>query len=332
MIDPDKKIIFKKEIIFFHRRIMKRTVEKREETDMYFATYLENGTEKIGVLNRAKTRIMALENTGLEKILNPCPKTMLEFVENFNEEVLAHLQGLTEKDFNGSSVEVDKIKLCAPIPYPRRNIFCLGKNYLDHAREVGTVLGDQNDIPKDPIYFSKVASPATGHGDVIEYTDVVTRLDYEVELALIIGKEGKNIPREKAEEYIFGYTILNDVSERGLQKRHGQWHKGKSLDSFSPMGPYLVHKSMIPFPVELEISCSVNGEVRQQSNTNNLIFDIPTILSDLSLGMTLRPGDIIATGTPAGVGMGFTPFKFLNPGDVVSCTIEKIGTLTNPVK
>ncbi|AOT70959.1 fumarylacetoacetate hydrolase family protein [Geosporobacter ferrireducens] len=304
---------------------------------MYFATYLENGSEKIGVLNSSRTKIMDMEKLyvsfGLAEGLKSCPKTMLEFVEFCHDGVLKQLQQLTDQDFNNNGVEIEKVKLCAPIPYPKRNIFCLGKNYLDHAKEVGVVLGDQDEVPQYPIYFSKVASPATGHGDVIEYMPgVVTRLDYEVELAIVIGKEGKNIPKEKAEEYIFGYTILNDVSERGLQKRHGQWHKGKSLDTFSPMGPYLVHKSMIPFPVELEISCSVNGEVRQQSNTNNLIFDIPTILSDLSKGMTLKSGDIIATGTPAGVGMGFSPFKFLNSGDIVSCSIEKIGTLTNPVK
>ena len=304
---------------------------------MYFATYLENETEKIGVLNRDKTKIMDMERlyqaVGLGEGLKSYPTTMQEFVESFHNGVLNRLQQLTEQDFTNNGIEVEKVKLCAPIPYPKRNIFCLGKNYLDHAKEVATVLGDQDETLQYPIYFSKVASPATGHGDVIEYAlDVVTRLDYEVELAIIIGKEGKNISKEKAEDYIFGYTILNDVSERGLQKRHGQWHKGKSLDTFSPMGPYVVHKSVIPFPVELEISCSVNGEVRQQSNTSNLIFDIPTILSDLSKGMTLKPGDIIATGTPAGVGMGFTPFKFLNPGDIVSCTIEKIGTLTNQVK
>lgn len=300
---------------------------------MYFATYLENKMEKIGVLNSSRTKIIDMRTLNESIGLEICPKTMLEFIELFHEGILKQLQQLTDQDFGDNGIEMEKVKLCAPIPYPKRNLFCLGKNYLDHAKEVGVVLGDQEEAPQYPIYFSKVASPATGHGDVIEYMPgVVTRLDYEVELAIVIGKEGKNIPKEKAEEYIFGYTILNDISERGLQKRHGQWHKGKSLDTFSPMGPYLVHKSMIPFPVELEVSCSVNGEVRQQSNTSNLIFDIPTILSDLSKGMTLKPGDIIATGTPAGVGMGFTPFKFLNPGDVVSCTIEKIGTLTNPVK
>lgn len=300
---------------------------------MYFVTYLEMGVEKVGILNQNKTGVIHLEKVFEQFSLGNPPKSMQELIEIFDENLLGKVQEIADKALAIQAVDLKEVKLCAPIPYPKRNIFCVGKNYADHAKEVGTAMGSEGDVPENPIYFSKIASPATGDGDVIVYEpDVVRKLDYEVELGVIIGKEGKNIPRDKAEEYIFGYTIINDVSERGLQKLHVQWHKGKSLDTFCPMGPYLVHKSVISFPVDLEISCSVNGEIRQQSKTSNFIFDIPTIIEDLSKGMTLKPGDIIATGTPAGVAMGFIPPKFLKPGDVVTCTIEKIGSLTNFVK
>jgi len=187
-------------------------------------------------------------------------------------------------------------------------------------------------IPEFPIYFTKVASPAIGSEENIKFSnDVTTQVDYEVELAIVIGKEGFNIKPEKAEEYIFGYTIINDVSARDLQGKHTQWFKGKSLDTFCPMGPCIVHKNEIPLPMELNIKCSINGELRQNSNTKNLIFDIPYIISDLSKGLTLKPGDIISTGTPSAVGMGFQPPKVLKNGDVVECYIENIGELVNEV-
>ena len=156
-------------------------------------------------------------------------------------------------------------------------------------------------------------------------------MDYEAELAVIIGKEGRNIRPEEAEEYIFSYSVFNDVTARAVQKQHVQWLKGKSLDGYSVMGPAIVHKSLLPFPLELELSCHVNGELRQSSNTRLLIADIPTIISELSQSMTLEPGDIIATGTPAGVGIRFDPPKFLKSGDEVSCHIDLVGTLTNQI-
>ncbi|MBB6217211.1 2-keto-4-pentenoate hydratase/2-oxohepta-3-ene-1,7-dioic acid hydratase in catechol pathway [Anaerosolibacter carboniphilus] len=301
---------------------------------MYFVTYEVGKEEKVGLCDPQQGKIISIDRFFEKEEITSYPKTMLELIDIFTVELGKKMEGWAGQEaFLNEGIACSEVKIKAPIPYPRRNIFCLGKNYLDHAKEVGTVLGDQEEIPKAPIYFSKVAAPAIADGDFIDsHPGIAQKLDYEVELAVVIGKEGKNIPVEAAEEYIFGYTILNDVSERGLQKLHGQWHKGKSLDTFCPMGPYLVHKSQIPFPVELEIACHVNGELRQHSNTRNLIFDIPQIIHDLSKGMTLKPGDIIATGTPAGVGMGFKPFKFLNPGDVVTCSIEKLGTLTNQVK
>ncbi len=203
---------------------------------------------------------------------------------------------------------------------------------MDHVNEIKMTKISGTGIPEFPIYFTKVASPAIGNGDNIKFSNEVTsEVDYEVELAIVIGKEGINIKPENAQEYIFGYTIVNDISARDLQGKHTQWFKGKSLDTFCPMGPYIVHKSEIKFPVELNIQSRINGELRQNSNTKKLIFDIPYIISDLSKGLTLRPGDIICTGTPSGVGMGFVPPKLLKNNDVIECYIENIGKLVNKV-
>lgn len=227
---------------------------------------------------------------------------------------------------------LDEIKLLAPIPYPPRNVFCLGKNYADHAQEIKMTQISDTGIPDCPIYFTKIASPAIAHGDQIRFSPQVTQqVDYEVELAVVIGKAGRDIKAQEAEDYVFGYTIANDISARDLQGAHKQWFKGKSLDTFCPMGPVLVHKSVLPMPVELNIQCRVNGELRQDSNTREMIFDIPAIISDLSRGLTLLPGDIIMTGTPSGVGMGFEPPRLLADGDIVECYIEKIGKLVNQV-
>jgi 2-keto-4-pentenoate hydratase/2-oxohepta-3-ene-1,7-dioic acid hydratase in catechol pathway len=227
---------------------------------------------------------------------------------------------------------INAIKLLAPIPYPRRNVFCIGKNYVEHATEIEATRIAGTGIPDYPIYFTKVASPAIASGEQIRFSHETTnKVDYEVELAIIIGKEGTNIKPEEAEDYIFGYTIVNDISARDLQVKHQQWFKAKSLDTFCPMGPAIVHKNEIPFPVELTIQSRVNGELRQNSNTRKLIFDIPYIINSISCGFTLKPGDIISTGTPSGVGAGFTPPKYLEDGDLVECYIEKIGKLANPV-
>lgn len=297
---------------------------------MKFVSFIKEGIENIGILK--DEHIVDLQyvfsNIG-EK--NP-PKTMIEFIMYSDDSKLKRI----EKFINGDRLEtipLDSVKISAPIPYPRRNVFCLGKNYVEHVKEVKITRITGTDIPKAPIYFTKVACPAIGQGDSIRFSQKVTQqVDYEAELAVVIGKDGINIKEEDAEKYIFGYTIINDVSARDLQGKHIQWLKGKSLDTFCPMGPAIVHKSEIPFPVELNISCRVNGELRQDSNTRKLIFNLPYIISDLSKGLTLKAGDIIATGTPSGVGMGFNPIRVLKDGDVVECTIEKIGTLKNRVE
>lgn len=167
---------------------------------------------------------------------------------------------------------------------------------------------------------------------IVSHADIDEQLDYEVELAVIIGKKGTNIPKDQVEDYIFGYTIINDISARQLQQQHSQWYRGKSLDSFTALGPVVVHKSEMPFPIELDISSRVNGELRQNSNTKYFLADIPSIISEFSNGITLEPGDIIATGTPSGVGMGFNPPRYMKSGDVVECEIQNIGILRNAVR
>jgi len=295
---------------------------------MKFITYMNNSEESVGIIIGEK---VILVNEVLNYVGENNVSSMIELIEKFERNTMDKIETAIKSN-NFNFVVLDSIKLLAPIPNPKRNIFCLGKNYVDHAREIKMTKISDTGIPEFPIYFTKVASPAIGNGDNIKFSRrVTTQVDYEVELAIVIGKEGINIKPEEAEEYIFGYTIVNDVSARDLQGKHTQWFKGKSLDTFCPMGSCIVHKNEIPFPVELNIKCSINGELRQNSNTKNLIFDIPCIISDLSKGLTLKPGDIICTGTPSGVGMGFQPPKVLENGDVVECYIENIGRLVNEV-
>ena len=231
------------------------------------------------------------------------------------------------------SLPLSAVQLLAPIPRPRQDVICLGINYKAHAQEAQQYSAEFKKERPIPIYFSKRVAEAVGPDGYIEsHPGLVERLDYEVELAVIIGKRAKNVPAEKAADYIFGYTILNDVSARVLQTSHKQWYFGKSLDGFTPIGPCIVTADEIAFPPKLKISASVNGELRQDSTTDLLVTSIADIIAELSSGMTLLPGTIIATGTPSGVGMGFDPPKFLKSGDVVECTIEGIGTLRNIVR
>ena len=223
----------------------------------------------------------------------------------------------------------DEIKWLSPLPKVKRNIMCVGKNYRDHAIEMGS----EQDIPKDIMIFTKATNTVIGHGEtVLHHGEVTEELDYEGELAVVIGKRGKGVSPEDALDYVFGYTILNDITARDLQKKHGQFFIGKSLDTTCPIGPYLVTKDDIADPQNLEIKTRVNGETRQSSNTSEMIFNIPTIISTLSKGMTLEPGDIIATGTPAGVGKGLKPPLFLKKGDRVEIEIESLGILTNQLQ
>lgn len=232
-----------------------------------------------------------------------------------------------------SPVPLDRVVIEAPIPRPRRNIFCVGKNYYEHAHEFAKSGFDssaaQGAVPKEPIIFSKVPETVVPDRSKVRIDGKVsTAVDYEAELAVIIGKGGRGISKEKALDHVWGYTIVNDVTARDLQGRYSQWLVGKSQDTFCPMGPWAVTRDEINLS-NTPIRCFVNGDLRQNSNTSLLIFDVPTLIATISAGLTLQPGDIIATGTPAGVGIGFNPPKYLKAGDVVRVEIEGIGALEN---
>jgi 2-keto-4-pentenoate hydratase/2-oxohepta-3-ene-1,7-dioic acid hydratase in catechol pathway len=233
-------------------------------------------------------------------------------------------------------IPLQKVQIIAPFPFPRRNIICVGKNYFEHSKEFensgfDSTSGGQT-IPDAPVIFTKATTSVTGPNQPIPASSDPSRsTDYEGELAVVVGKKGYRISQSDALSYICGYTIINDVTARNLQQVHKQWFLGKSLDGFCPMGPTFVTADEIGDPTRLEVSTRVNGELRQQASVADLIFDIPTILETVSSLITLMPGDIIATGTPAGVGIGFTPPRFLQPGDNVSIQIDPIGVLENPV-
>lgn len=237
----------------------------------------------------------------------------------------------------GAPIALDAVRLLAPLPRPRRNIFCVGKNYHAHAKEFAGSGFDSSaksggDIPSVPIIFTKVPECVVGPGDAIVIpSGVSTAIDYEAELAVVIGRGGKGIRKADAMQHVWGYTIVNDVTARDWQSRHQQWHMGKSFDTFCPMGPWLVSADECD-GTHTRVRCVVNGEARQDASTTDLIFDIPTLIETLSAGITLYPGDVIATGTPVGVGIGFKPPKYLQPGDVVRIEIDGIGALENPVR
>ena len=260
---------------------------------------------------------------------------MNALVMGWNEEVKAALASLAANEdvLSGAAVNVDELQLCAPIVHPRQDVVCLGINYDAHAQEAGR-FSDEAFGGERPytIYFSKRVSRATATKELVpSYKGLVDSLDYECELGVVLGKDCKGVTKEEAKQYIFGYTIINDISARNLQTRHKQWYLGKSLDGFTPMGPCIVTADEIGDEQSLEISCTVNGELRQSSNTKYMIQTVCGAISELSQGMTLQAGTIIATGTPAGVGMGMQPPQFLQTGDVVECRIAKIGVLTNTI-
>jgi 2-keto-4-pentenoate hydratase/2-oxohepta-3-ene-1,7-dioic acid hydratase in catechol pathway len=224
------------------------------------------------------------------------------------------------------------VKLLAPIPRPRQNVVCVGLNYVAHAAESAKARGAELKLPEVPVFFTKAVTTVCGPDDEIPLDpNVTTKLDYEVELAFIFGRTAKNVSAANALEYVFGYTVADDISARDLQNRHQQFFKGKSLDNACPLGPWIVTSDEIPDPAGLRVTLRVNGETRQDSHTGDLIFSVPQLIEYLTLGFTVEPGTIVSTGTPSGVGMGFTPPKFLNPGDVVEAEVERIGILRNKV-
>lgn len=227
----------------------------------------------------------------------------------------------------GALVRPSQAKILSPIPQPRKNCVMLGINYREHVDEGARAREIEIKYPEWPVFFTKPATSVVGHLGKVVAHPCTTKLDWEVELAVIIGRKGRDIPKEKAYDYVFGYTICLDMTARELQRQHGQWFKGKSLDTFCPLGPWIVHKTALRDPQQVRLVCRVNGEVMQDGNTRDMIFDIPTIIESLSAGMTLEPGDIISTGTPSGVGFARVPPVFLKVGDKVEGDIENIGKL-----
>ena len=247
------------------------------------------------------------------------------------EAMLARLRELETKPAVAAAALGD-VKLHAPIPRPAKNVFCVGWNYLPHFEEGARKLQDDRKLPEWPVFFSKTPTTVNGPYDNVPYDAAIsTALDWEVELGVIIGPGGKNIAEADAMRHVWGYTVINDVSWRDLQRRHGgQWHKGKSLDGTCPMGPCIVTADSLACD-RLRVTCRVNGVVKQDSNTRHMYFKVPRLVCDLSAGMTLEPGDIISTGTPEGVGYARTPPEFLRPGDLLETEVEGIGVLRNPI-
>ena len=296
---------------------------------MRLVTYEIEHKSGLGVISRDGRWIYPLASLDMDY------KTMQDLIENISDsekQLLEYASGQDPYKIRGAA-PIDEVRLQAPIPYPRQDVICLGINYMAHAEESARYKKEEFGGERPyAIYFSKRVNKATAPGEGIpSHKNIVNDLDYEAELAVIIGKRAANVPAEEVRDHIFGYTIINDVSARTLQTQHKQWYFGKSLDGFLPMGPCISTVDELAYPPHVQVQSRVNGELRQDSNTELLIFDIDHIVSELSQGMTLQPGTIIATGTPAGVGMGFNPPKYLKPGDVVECTIEGIGTIANQV-
>ena len=248
-----------------------------------------------------------------------------ELCRRFAAELSSH--DLSQDAEAGLAFAADRVRQLAPIPRPRKDVFCLGQNYAAHAAESGSP------PPTAPIYFTKPPTTVIGPGEAIPYPQgLTTRLDWEVELGVVIGLGGRDIPEARALDHVFGYTVFNDISARDLQYRTSQWFKGKSLDGSCPMGPVIITADEIPDPQRLRLQLSVNGVDKQDSNTSDMIFSVARIIADLSAGMTLEPGDCISTGTPQGVGDGRKPPEYLKRGDVMDAEVERIGVLRNPVR
>lgn len=286
---------------------------------MKLLTYRQNGTDRVGVLSGDGSAIHTIEAYA----------SMQELIESGRGS--AEILELAKA---GKTVPYAGVERRSPIPHPKQDIICLGINYMDHARESAAFAKkDFSGHRPHAVYFSKRAAEATPDGGLIPpHWDIVENmLDYEVELAVIIGRDASRVSREDAYGYVFGYSILNDVSARNIQRRHQQFYFGKSLDGFTAFGPWIVTADEFALPLRLGLRSYVNGELRQNSNTEYLIFDVAHIISELSAGMLLKAGTVIATGTPSGVGMGFDPPRYLQKGDEVRCEIDGIGALTNTV-
>ena len=286
-------------------------------------------TQQIGVVSN--DRVIPLRKAFGAHWEGPFPSSLLEFIQ-IGPEAWRRMALLVSSFQGKEGYSLDEVRLHAPIPRPAKNVFCLGLNYVSHMEESARARGREIKIPEVPVFFTKTPTSVSGPYDPIPWDTAVTKqVDYEAELGVVIGIAGKNIPRDKALDHVFGYTIINDVSARDLQKDHMQWFKGKSLDGFCPMGPWLVTADEFGDPQAKRIALRVNGVTKQSSTTANMIFTVAVTIESLAKGMTLEPGDIISTGTPEGVGLGRTPPEYLNDGDLVETEIEGIGVMKNRV-
>jgi 2-keto-4-pentenoate hydratase/2-oxohepta-3-ene-1,7-dioic acid hydratase in catechol pathway len=284
-------------------------------------------THRLGLVVRDDEVVDARRAFGAD-----APATLLDLIKSGPDawrRLADRLGQAKPSDLAGATHSSDKIRWHAPIPRPAKNIICLGLNYASHVQETSKP-GRQPKVPERPVFFTKAPTAVNGPYDPVRWDRSATeQVDYEVELAIVIGVDGKNITRDRAARHVFGYTIVNDVSARDVQFAHGQWFKGKSLDGFCPMGPVVVTADAFGDPQNKRLTLRVNGDVRQNASTRDMIFGVAAIVESLSRGMTLEAGDVIATGTPEGVGLGRTPPEYLQDGDVMEADIEGIGTLRN---
>jgi len=300
---------------------------------MKLLTYKTQDTEpRLGFIHN--NQVIDMEDFG--EISNfPLPTTMLELIDMGFELVEELNDMIAETDptfFEEIAYQMDEVTFLAPIPKPRKNIIGIGLNYTEHVAESARGLDTSGKLPQKPIIFSKPPTTVTAtNTEIIKNTKLTSQLDWEVELAVVIGKKGKYVAKEDAMDYVFGYTVINDISARDC-RREGQWIVSKGQDTFAPMGPILVTKDEIKNPHNLNLSLKVNGIEKQHANSKFMLFNINELIEDLSIVFTLEPGDIIATGTPAGVGAGRNPQEWLHDGDVVEATVEGIGTIVNTVK
>lgn len=308
-------------------------IQRRQESGekMKVLTYQVDEKERVGFLSADGQWIYMIESLGMEY------RDMKELIRGISPSEIQLAEYMAKKApyeiSEARAIPVSDVKILAPIPAPDQDVICLGVNYMEHLKESDTFLkGAIKAEQAYPVYFGKRVGRAAADGEAVpSYPGLVEGVDYEVELAVIIGKDARDVTEDRVQDYIFGYTILNDVSARNLQDNHKQWYFGKSLDGYTPMGPWIVTANEFEFPPRRAIQSYINGELRQNANTEDLIFGIPHIVSELSRGMTLKAGTIISTGTPAGAGVGFHPPKYLKSGDVMECRIDGIGTLTNRI-
>lgn len=295
---------------------------------MHLITFTHDGQRQVGVLLGDRV-------APVDRLAPQIPSDLSEIVKAGPVALQALRQGI--ETLNSGALKLTEVQLEAPFPTPIRNIFCVGKNYIEHAKEFEGSGFDSSsrgqEIPSHPVVFTKATSSVIGHGEAVDSSlDPSGTLDYEGELAVVIGRGGRGIKKAEALEHVFGYTIVNDVTARETQNLHKQWFLGKSPDTFCPMGPAVLTADAVKDVGDLHLVTAVNGEVRQDAYVRDLIFDIPTIIETLSAAITLQPGDIIATGTPAGVAIGFNPPRYLKPGDTVRVQIDAIGALENTIR